>query len=74
VAHLVSLGYGVLVISPDPLAFEAPDATEADLAWRLARSERAFSLRRLERAGVHVLNWDVRQPLAPLLQAALRRR
>jgi len=74
VAHLVSLGYGVLVISPDPLAFETPDATEADLAWRLARAERAFSLRRLERAGVHVLNWDVRQPLAPLLQAALRRR
>lgn len=74
VAHLVSLGYGVLVISPDPLVFEAPDATEADLAWRVARAERAFSLQRLERAGVRVLNWDVRQPLAPLLQVALRRR
>ncbi len=74
VAHLVALGYGVLVISPDPLVFEAPDATEADLAWRLARAERAFSLQRLERAGVRVLNWDVRQPLAPLLQVALRRR
>jgi uncharacterized protein (DUF58 family) len=74
VAHLVSLGYGVLVISPDPLAFENPEANGSDLAWRLSQAERSFTLQRLERAGVRVLNWDVRQPLSPLLQIALRRR
>ena len=80
VAHLVSLGYGVLVISPDPLLFESPEIANAadsdegqNLAWRLARSERRFILKRLERRGVRVIDWDVRQPLAPLLQRILKR-
>jgi uncharacterized protein (DUF58 family) len=80
VAHLVTLGYGVLVISPDPLIFEDPEAADAEtsggqgnLAWRLARSERRFILKRLERCGVRVIDWDVRQPLAPLLQRILKR-
>ena len=73
VAHLATLGYAVMVISPDPLAFEYPDASPSDPAWRLARAERRFQLQRLQRAGVRVIDWDVRQPLSPLLQRALRR-
>jgi uncharacterized protein (DUF58 family) len=74
VAHLVVLGYAVIVISPDPLTFEHPDANPADPAWRLACVERHFQLQRLERAGVRVVDWDVRQPLAALFQRVLRRR
>jgi uncharacterized protein (DUF58 family) len=73
VAHLAVLGYGVMVISPDPLTFEYPDASPTDPAWRLARAERRFQLQRLIRAGVRVIDWDVRQPLSPLVQRVLRR-
>jgi uncharacterized protein (DUF58 family) len=75
VARLSTLGYGVIVISPDPLAFEvAPDASSAkDPALRLAQIERRIQFQRLQRAGVVVVDWDVRQPLAALFYAAVRR-
>ena len=78
VAHLATLGYGVLVISPNPLVYENLTRSEAplpdDLAWRLASAERRFYFQRMQRAGVQVVDWDVSQPLAPHLQMALRRR
>jgi hypothetical protein len=69
------LGYGVIVISPDALAFElAPQTIDPrDPALRLAQIERHIQLQRLQRAGVVVIDWDVRQPLAPLFYAAVRR-
>ena len=75
VARLCTLGYGVMVISPNPLAFEvAPNATSIkDPALRLAQIERRIQLQRLQRAGVVVIDWDVRQPLAALFYAAVRR-
>lgn len=75
VARLCTLGYGVMVISPDSLAFElAPQAVDPhDPALRLARVERHIQLQRLQRAGVVVIDWDVSQPLAPLFYTALRR-
>ena len=75
VARLCTLGYGVMVISPNPLAFEvAPDTSAAqDPALRLAQVERRVQLQRLQRAGVVVIDWDVRQPLASLFYAAARR-
>lgn len=76
VAHLATLGYGVLVISPNPLIFENMTRSEAplpnDLAWRLATTERRFHFQRMQRAGVRVIDWDVSQPLAPHLHLALR--
>jgi uncharacterized protein (DUF58 family) len=76
VARLAAIGYGVLLVSPNPLAFELGEAsgTAPDLAVRLARAERRFALQRLQRAGVRVLDWDVRQPLAPLVVRSLRMR
>jgi uncharacterized protein (DUF58 family) len=80
VANLRTLGYGVLLLSPNPLVFESgapkdPDdsGTPQQLAWRLANTERRFQLQRLQRCGVQVVDWDVREPLAPLLQLVLRR-
>ena len=78
VAHLATLGYGVLVISPNPLIYENLTRSEKplpdDYAWRLATAERRFYFQRMRRAGVRVVDWDVTQPLSPGLQVALRLR
>lgn len=76
---LISLrarGYRLLVISPDPVAFEekeAGDGRAARLAVRLARLERAILLRQLRQAGIRVVNWQVDKPLPQMAQAALSR-
>lgn len=73
VARLRTLGYGVLVVSPNPLAFEFQDQPTESLPYRLAQAERRYALQRLQRAGVRVIDWDVRRPLAPLVARAVRR-
>jgi uncharacterized protein (DUF58 family) len=76
---LISLrarGYRLLVISPDPVAFEEKEAGEgraARLAVRLARLEREILLRQLRQAGIRVVNWQVDKPLPQMAQAALSR-
>jgi uncharacterized protein (DUF58 family) len=79
IANMHTMGYGVLLLSPNPLMFENSAAGEPEdpsspqaLAWRLACTERRLLLQRLKRSGVQVLDWDVREPLAPLLQLILR--
>jgi uncharacterized protein (DUF58 family) len=78
VAYLATMGYGVLLISPNPLMYEQMARAEThlpdDIAWRLATAERHFHFQRMQRAGVRVVDWDVSQPLAPSLHVALRRR
>lgn len=69
-------GYAVLVIVPEPGSFyrlTLPPGPEVELAARLLSLERQIMLRRLLEAGVRVVEWDVRAPLAPQLAAALRR-
>ena len=59
-------GYQVMVISPDPARFESrllADQPKVDLAERIVRMERSLLLRRLERAGIQVIGWDVSIPL-----------
>jgi uncharacterized protein (DUF58 family) len=69
--QLRARGYQVLVVSPDPVAFEAghlhqPRArysdAEVELAARIVRLERAWMLTRLRRAGIRVVEWNVAQP------------
>lgn len=71
----------VLVVSPDPIAFEIHHLNRPDgavskrddaqtLAIRLARLERDALLDKLRRAGVRVVDWDVREPLAQALRRA----
>lgn len=69
-------GYAVLLISPDPVAFEAtllPETPATQTAVRIAQIERRLTLRRLRRAGVQTLNWPPGAPLEQLVRARLQR-
>jgi uncharacterized protein (DUF58 family) len=63
--QLRARGYQVLVVSPDPVSFEVQNLRareEVALAARVVRLERELLLRRLQRAGVRTLDWNVLQP------------
>ena len=67
-------GYQVMVISPDPVKFELgilPRSKQVETAARVIRMERDLLIRRLERAGIQVVEWDVSrlfdQAVGPLL-------
>jgi uncharacterized protein (DUF58 family) len=69
-------GYQVMVISPDPVKFEyelLPSSPRVDLAARIIRMERELLIRRLGRAGIHVIEWDVSIPLDQAIGPALMR-
>ena len=64
--QLRALGYEVMVVSPDPISFEASQYRQdnvAILATRIARVERAMMIRSLKRVGVKVVNWQVERSL-----------
>jgi len=70
-------GYHLLVVSPDPVAFEAAglaQTTTTRLASRIARLQRAVLLRRLRGAGIHVVDWDVSQPFEKIAKRYLEQR
>ncbi len=64
--YLRALGYRVLIVSPDPIAYEQR-LTPRDRIWELAgdmaRMERNIILAKLRRHGVQVMEWDVFTPL-----------
>jgi uncharacterized protein (DUF58 family) len=75
-AQLRVKGYQLMVISPDPVSFEArglADHPSVRLAARIARLEREVLLRSLRRAGIQVVNWDVALPFDQEARAALSR-
>jgi uncharacterized protein (DUF58 family) len=58
-------GYRLLVISPDPVAFEKSnlvETLETRLATRILTVERQMMLQKLIQGGIRVINWDVTQP------------
>ena len=64
-------GYAVMVLSPDPITFEA--AEQGDFSsrfYRLAYAEREFMLQQLRQSGTQVISWQVDQPLEAALQRA----
>ena len=69
-------GCQVLVLSPDPVAFErrmlASDR-EVGLAARVLRLERTLLVRRLLRAGIQIVEWDVAQPFELAVRPMLAR-
>jgi uncharacterized protein (DUF58 family) len=75
---LRALGYRVLIVSPDPIAFEKrllPQGRLRDTAEHIARMERDATLAKLRRSRVQVVDWDVRGSLGlPIKRAAERRR
>lgn len=69
-------GYQVMVISPDPVEFEAknlPHKKEIRQAARVVRIERELLLMRLRRAGIQILDWDVSQPFDQVVRHSLLR-
>lgn len=73
--RLKAAGYDVLIISPDPVDFQArilshrPNISEA---VRLAQVERALLLQKIFRAGIRVVDWKVTQPADHAIQTATR--
>jgi uncharacterized protein (DUF58 family) len=74
--QLRALGYHLLIISPDPVAFESahlhPDPNII-LATRIARMERTLLLRKLRRYGIIVVNWQVDTPLEQTMLSSMSR-
>ena len=69
-------GYELLIISPDPIAFEKASAqADATLALgaRIAQRERAILLQRLRQAGAQIVDWPVDKPLDQAMLASLGR-
>ena len=75
--RLRKYGYDVLLVSPNPVAFEEQalrgmvSHVELQHARRLAYLERNLLLRKLLRLGVQVVDWPVDQPLEKALHNAL---
>ena len=65
-SRLRSYGYQMLVVSPDPVRYEAVQfgfGTTQPMAVRIALMERQVLLRRLQRSGILVVDWQVDSPL-----------
>ncbi len=74
--RLKARGYQVLIVSPDPITFEAnalASEPNIEVATRVARVERALLLRQLQRIGIQVVDWVVDRPLDQSLHATLGR-
>jgi len=76
--QLKSRGYSIMLVSPNPVRFEAAlggykDSLNHRLALRAAGVERAFMLQRVKRAGIVVVDWDVNQTLNAVLRRSLAR-
>lgn len=74
--QLRARGYQVMVVSPDAIIFERallPASEQVDLAARIVRLERDLLIRRLKRAGVQVVEWDLSTPFDRAVGPALMR-
>jgi uncharacterized protein (DUF58 family) len=75
--QLRAQGYDVLVVSPNPIKFElsylSSSNQNVDLAGRVINMERLLLLQKLERANVHVLDWDVKEPFDLVVRRRLGR-
>ena len=73
---MAARGYSVVVVRPDPLSLESPrpaPAREAAIAARLLRIDRVLTVRELERVGVPVVSWDVKEPFEACIRANIPR-
>jgi len=74
--RLRAYGYQALLISPDPIDFAHPTLAQ-DITHRLAiratRIERRLRLNEIAHLRILVIDWQVHQPLFPLVRNALTR-
>ena len=72
--QLRARGYQVMVISPDPVSFELAylgDKPSVELAGRVVRMERDLLLKKLQGAGVQILDWNVAHPFDQVMKRRL---
>jgi uncharacterized protein (DUF58 family) len=72
--QLRARGYQIMVISPDPVAFELaylPGVPSVELAGRVVRIERNLLLKKLQRAGIQVLDWNIAHPFDQVIKHRL---
>lgn len=72
--RLRSRGYDLLIISPDPLAFEMKFIEEDEVvrtAFRLAHIERQLLFGQLHQVGIQVFNWQVDIPFDKAIGSSL---
>lgn len=72
---LKNQGYSILVISPDPVRFQYNQLSKADgglVGLKVAGIERQHLLKRLQNAGMGVIDWDVTIPFERIIQAPMR--
>ena len=72
--RLRALGYSLLLVSPDPVSFEARlyrTDPVVELGARMAFLERALLLHKLQRAGIQTVDWDVSRPFDQVAHAIL---
>jgi uncharacterized protein (DUF58 family) len=72
--QLRARGYQVMVISPDPVSFELsylPDNPNTRLAGRIVRMEREVLIKKLQHAGVQVLDWNISHPFDQVVKRRL---
>jgi uncharacterized protein (DUF58 family) len=74
IIRMRAYGYAVMIISPDPVAYEAALYRDSSSpAYRIAASERSFMLRQMRQRGVQIVNWQVTEPLETIIREALAR-
>ena len=74
--RLRAYGYQALLVSPDPIDFvrsTLPQDNANQLAIRAASLERQFRMNGIAQLHVPVIDWQVSQPLFPLVRNALTR-
>ena len=73
--RLRAYGYQVLLISPDPIDYARqviPTDPTTKLASRLTRLERQREICKITQLWIPVIDWQVNQPLSPLVRNALK--
>ena len=74
--RLRARGYHLLVVSPNPIAFEVEHLEptgEREMGARIARVARALLLARLRRVGISVVDWQVERSLDRVIHTSLAR-
>jgi uncharacterized protein (DUF58 family) len=74
--RLRAYGYQVVLVSPDPIDFAYPTLaqdTTTRLAIRTARLARRLRLNDISQLQIPVIDWQISQPLFPLVRNALTR-
>jgi uncharacterized protein (DUF58 family) len=72
--RLRAYGCQVLLISPDPFDYikhALPADAETQMSGRISRLERQMEISRITKLWIPVIDWQVSQPLSPLVNATL---